>query len=81
MSIHWDKLLHNGYESVTEMLTKMHWEENLTIEEMHMKLGVSHSTLKKKIKELDIKMKPPGGKPFSKQGKKGRTNHVSNYCL
>jgi len=72
MTIQWSLLLHNGYESEKEMITKMHWEENLTIEEMSIKLGVSHSTLKIKIKELHIIMKRPSGIPFSKQGKKGR---------
>jgi hypothetical protein len=72
MAINWEDLLHNGYSSVSEMITEMHWKENLTIEEMSEKLGIGHSTLKRKISELSIKMKPKGGIAFSKFGKKGR---------
>ncbi len=74
----WDELLHNGYGSIKEMITKMHWEENLTIDEIAEKLGVGRSTLQRKIVELGIKMKPMGGIAFSKFGKNGRKNHVSN---
>ena len=79
MTIQWSLLLHNGYESEKEMITKMHWEENLTIDEMALKLGIDHSTLKRKIKELEIVMKKPGGKPYSKQGKKGRKKDDDLY--
>ena len=79
MTIQWGLLLHNGYETEKEMITKMHYEENLTIEEMSLKLGIDHSTLKRKIKELDITMKKPGGIPFSKHGKRGRKRKEEEY--
>jgi DNA-binding NtrC family response regulator len=75
MTIFWDELLHGNYTSVEEMITKMHYQENLTIDEMSEKLGISHTTLKRKIRNLGIKMKPKGGIAFSKQGKKGKINH------
>ena len=66
----WSELLHNGYKTPEEMITRMHHEENLTIDEMADKLGISHNTLKRKIVSLGIKMKPRGGLPYSKMGKR-----------
>jgi response regulator of citrate/malate metabolism len=76
--IYWENLLHNGYGSVKEMISKMHWEENLTIDEISEKLGVGRSTLQRKIVELEIKMKAKGGIAFSKFGKNGKRNHVTH---
>jgi DNA-binding NtrC family response regulator len=79
MTISWDKLLHNNYSSVEQMLSDMHHRENLTEDEMATKLGVSLSSLRRKVKELGIKMKKPGGAPFSKN--KGGKNHGrKNHC-
>lgn len=66
----WDELLHNGYKTPIEMITRMHYEENLTIDEMAEKLGISHNTLKRKIAKEGIKMKKRGGLPYSKMGKR-----------
>ena len=70
MAIIWTELLHNGYKTPIEMITKMHHEENLTIEEMAEKLGVSHTTLKRKIAKEGIKMRRRGGIAFSKMKKR-----------
>jgi hypothetical protein len=79
--IYWQDLLHNGYESVEEMISKMHHQENLTVSEISEKLGVGRSTLQRKITELGIKMKPKGGIAFSKFGKNGRKLNGNNLSL
>jgi predicted ArsR family transcriptional regulator len=76
MTIIWEDLLHDNYTSPEEMIIGMHHEENMTIDEISEKLGISHTTLKRKIVALGIRMKPKGGIAFSKQGKKGKVNHV-----
>lgn len=81
MTIIWEDLLHNNYTSPEEMIIGMHHKENMTIDEMSEKLGISHTTLKRKIVALDIKMKRKGGIAFSKMGKKGRKVHANNRSL
>jgi IS30 family transposase len=74
VTILWNQLLCENYNSPEEMITDFHWKKGMSIEEIAVKLGVSESTLKREIKKLHIKMKKPGG-----QLGKRRSNHVNDH--
>ena len=74
-TIDWDFLLHNGYTTVSEMLSDM--VKTMTYEEMAKKLGVGKTTLTRQIWKLGIfnpKSDPRKRKTFVLNRGGGRRN-------
>lgn len=80
MTIHWEELLCEGFETFNEMITNWHWEGDLTLEEMSDKLGVSLASLKRYLQKEKIKMQPSGSRPKEKRRKRNEKTTTNINC-
>jgi len=77
MAIVWRELLHNGYDSVTEMLTDMYHTQHMTLQQVADRLGVSKWAVARQMRLLGVEIRPKQLPP----GNSGREIEPCRQCL